>query len=316
MKPTPSLFKRLLLAAALATVLLATVTAYDAFASRRVLTAHPAPGQVLDLGDTEIHAICRGHAEPTLVLFHGYGGGAIDWLPLMDELAPNHRVCALDRPGNDYSPPVATDANGILRVLHSAIEQLHIEKPFVVGHSLGGAFALRYAAEYPVAGLILVDGLSPDVADQVTQRLGSYVSLAPLAKLGLLRPLAGSFVHASYSTDLYGQMLSLRSRGSAIAAMAAEGAIARSELGTAALRRAEADLRSPLLVLAAGATDVPEGEAFAQSLQAFASRTTNSAAVIIPDAGHYLINTHAHEIAAQIDAWLTNPATTANAVHP
>lgn len=316
MKPQSSLLKRLFLVAAVATVFLGSAVAYDAVASRRALATHAAPGQLLDVGDANIHAVCHGEAGPTLVLFHGYGGGAIDWLPLMEELAPNHRVCALDRPGSDYSSSAAADADGILRMLHSATTELHIEHPVVVGHSLGGAFALRYAAEYPVAGLILVDGLSPDVADRVTQRLGSYASLGPLAKLGLLRPLAGSFVHPSYPADLHDQMVSLRSRGSAIAGMAAEGEVARAELRTADLRTAEASLNAPLLVLAAGATDVPEGEAFTQSLQALASRTLDGAAVVIPDAGHYLINTHAPEVAAAITAWLTDTATTAQAARP
>lgn len=316
MKPRPSLFTRLSVSAAIAAVLLGSAIAYDAVASHRALAAHPAPGQVLHLGEADIHAICRGRTEPTLVLLHGYGGGAIDWLPFMEQLPPDRRVCALDRPGSDYSPPIAADADAILRVLHSAITDLHIVRPVVVGHSLGGAFALRYAAQYPVAGLILVDGLSPDVADQVSQRLGSYASLAPLAKVGLLRPLAGSFVHPSYPSDLRDQMVSLRSRGSAIVAMAAEGAIARRQLGTEDLRTAEADLTAPLLVLAAGATDVPEGEAFTRSLQALASRTHDSASVVIPEAGHYLINTHAAEVAAEIDAWLTHTVTTTEATRP
>ncbi len=316
MRPPTSLFGRLLLVVAIAAVVLGLVFANDVIASRRALATHPAPGQVLDIGEADIHAICRGHTEPTLVVLHGFGGGAIDWLPLMEELAPNHRVCAFDRPGSDYSSIVATDADGILRMLHSAIGQLHIVQPVVVGHSLGGAFALRYAAQYPVAGLILVDGLSPDVADQVTKRLGSYASLAQLAKLGLLRPLAGSFVHPSYPPDLRGQMVSLRSRGSAIAAMAAEGALAHTELGTADLREAEAKLNAPLLVLAAGATELLEGEAFAESLQALANRTPNSTAIVVPDAGHYLINTHAPEVAVEITAWLANTITIPEAVHP
>src|SRR3546814_9828241 len=49
----------------------------------------------------------------------------------------------------------------LFRSLLQLIEQLKIDKPVLVGHSLGGTLALRFAGEHPelISGVVAVDGL-------------------------------------------------------------------------------------------------------------------------------------------------------------
>ena len=300
---------------ALVVLLLIAVAAawiYDTVASSQAVDRYPPPGEFVTVDGAQMHYICQGDQEPALVLVHGYGGGAIDWLPLMEALPPDQRVCVFDRFGADYSDILTDSDRDMAQVvddLHAALNQLGIEQPIVAGHSLGGGIVQLYAARYPVAGVISVDGLSADVADEVVQRLGSYASLSAPARAGLLRPMASSFVSPAYSGELRDRMAALRSRSAAILGFAREGAQAQAGLHTQALLDAEDSITAPMLIVAAGATDVPEGERFAQSLAALADRRPAAAYHVIPGARHYVMATHPAETAALIVNWLDETGT-------
>jgi pimeloyl-ACP methyl ester carboxylesterase len=102
-------------------------------------------------------------AAPTVVLVHGIGDKAArDWDGLIAVLARDHRVVTFDLPGfgrsskgNElYSPE---NYAAFLRYL--VVEHIRTRPFSLVGHSMGGAIALRYAARYPqdVTALVLVD---------------------------------------------------------------------------------------------------------------------------------------------------------------
>jgi pimeloyl-ACP methyl ester carboxylesterase len=283
---------------------------YDGYASRQALLDYHPPGQFVTVNDARMHYICQGKGEPTLVFEAGFDGGALDWMPILPALSKQHRVCAFDRLGQDWSDPASHPRTfgTAADELHTALQTLGITRPVVVGHSLGGALVQIYAAKYEVAGVVLVEGLTSDVAELVTQRLGSYQALNPLAPLGLLRPLGMLGADFAYPPELRKEMTALRSRSSALLNLTDEGALAT---GSAAkeLRAAEANLSGRLLVISAEQSDVPglpEG-AFVAAEKALAARIANSQYVAIPGATHhYIMADHSQAVIDAIETWLAN----------
>lgn len=101
-------------------------------------------------------------AERTIVLVHGLNGRALrDWGKQIPLLARDYHVLTFDLPGFGSSDrEVAYYApTTYARFIHFVTER-YAKGPFVlVGHSMGGAIALRYTARYPaeVERLVLVD---------------------------------------------------------------------------------------------------------------------------------------------------------------
>jgi pimeloyl-ACP methyl ester carboxylesterase len=89
---------------------------------------------------------------PSLVLLHGLMGSAATFLPFMREMESGHHVIALDLPGSGLSErrdDIAADLKSTANLVARFLDALGLEKPIVLGHSHGGAIALRLAAKYP-----------------------------------------------------------------------------------------------------------------------------------------------------------------------
>ena len=112
----------------------------------------------------QAHVYTAGRQDvPTVVLVHGIGDkGARDWEGLTAALAQDFHVVSFDLPGFGRSSKgnqSYTPENYVAFLRHLAVEQAWTQPFFLVGHSMGGAIALRYAARYPrdVTALVLVD---------------------------------------------------------------------------------------------------------------------------------------------------------------
>jgi pimeloyl-ACP methyl ester carboxylesterase len=158
--------------------------------------AHPAPGTTYSVGDHRLHLDCRGESGPTVVLFNGLGEISDSWAKVTAELGSDTRVCAYDRAGQAWSDDVASPQDGIAAAadLHALLDAAGEQGPFVlVGHSIGGPYAMTYAAQFPdqVAGMVLLDSSSPrqltDIpsypAQYAVMRRG-YAVLPGLARMG------------------------------------------------------------------------------------------------------------------------------------
>jgi pimeloyl-ACP methyl ester carboxylesterase len=100
-------------------------------------------------------------ALPTIVLLHGLGSAATAFGPLLTRMLPHSgRLLAPDLPGHGFSPEPAGSLTP--ERLFAAISELldgRVAEPMIlVGSSLGGALAIRYALERPgrLVGLALV----------------------------------------------------------------------------------------------------------------------------------------------------------------
>lgn len=103
----------------------------------------------------------------SVVFMPGAGSFGIDMFRAARQIADAARVVLYDRAGTGFSddvslPRPASDVTAELRALLSTIGA---EPPFVlVGHSLGGAYAQRFAQEFPseTTGLVLLDPIVHD----------------------------------------------------------------------------------------------------------------------------------------------------------
>jgi len=115
-------------------------------------------------GDVELFFRRFGHPGeiPVLILHGANYYDSHDWIEVAHELSDDRSVVAFDArgygkstwsPGHDYS----LDAQ--LTDVANTLNHLGWDRAIILGHSRGGSFALRFAAEHPerVAGLVLVD---------------------------------------------------------------------------------------------------------------------------------------------------------------
>lgn len=103
-------------------------------------------GQAADLGPVTVAYERQGVGEP-VVLLHGLGSHRLTWDPVTPQLTEDREVIAMDLPGfgqsPDLDPGVPRDLDTAVLWLGSVFTELGVERPHVVGHSLGGLIALR-----------------------------------------------------------------------------------------------------------------------------------------------------------------------------
>ena len=133
----------------------------------------PPIGRFVEVGGLSLHVADSGPrpglSEPPLLFIHGLLGQLNEFAYALATRFPERRVVLIDRPGAGYSQTahpqtLAEQAKTVAR----AIEALGLEKPLVVGHSLGGAVALALALDHRdrIGGLALVAPLTHLVAAQ------------------------------------------------------------------------------------------------------------------------------------------------------
>jgi len=97
----------------------------------------------------------EGGSGPVLLLLHGFGGDADNWLKVGRVLSKNFRIIAPDLPGFGTSgrvPGGSFDIDSQLQRLKSFLELLKVSPEFIAGNSMGGWLASAYASRFP-AGL-------------------------------------------------------------------------------------------------------------------------------------------------------------------
>jgi pimeloyl-ACP methyl ester carboxylesterase len=158
------------------------------------------PGRLYDVGGHRLHLDCTGSGNPTVVLMSGLGGNSTGWARIAPSVAGTTRVCAYDRAGQGWSEDASEPQDGVAaaRDLHDLLGRAGEPGPYVlVGHSIGGDYAMAYAARYPeqVAGMVLLDATTPYRTAAGTTHAGppGPVALLPsVARLGVGRLLPNS----------------------------------------------------------------------------------------------------------------------------
>ncbi len=129
---------------------------------KRLALAVMEPRQTVLVDGVELafHDSAPGTTKPTIVCLHAIGHGGGDFAAF-DAALPGHRVIALDWPGHgasgiDAQPP---SARRYAELLDGFLTRLGVERPIVLGNSIGGAAAVRFAATHPerVSALVLAN---------------------------------------------------------------------------------------------------------------------------------------------------------------
>jgi pimeloyl-ACP methyl ester carboxylesterase len=103
----------------------------------------------------------EGAGPKSVLLIHGWACDGADWAWLSADLSADHRCIALDNRGHGRSTPTPRAYSPRLFAEDAArlVEQLSLDRPIVVGHSMGTIIASVLAVERPdlVGALVLID---------------------------------------------------------------------------------------------------------------------------------------------------------------
>lgn len=224
----------LLFLLALVVLVLASLAWFTHRTARRIEQFLPAKGQFVEVPGGRLHVRLHegaGPAAPAVLLVHGLGGQMSHFdYGLVERLARNYRVAVVDRPGSGHSlrdELHGADVSSQAEALAVLIGKLNLDRPTVVGHSLGGAIALALALEHPgaVGALALVAPLThaPDTVPEAfkaltietrwVRKLFAWTLATPASIAGSKKVLAHVFAPEPVPADFAvkgGGLLSLR----------------------------------------------------------------------------------------------------------
>ena len=251
--------------------------------------------------------LVAGAGEP-LLLVHGLGGAAANWVALAPLLLPGRRVLVPELPGHGGSEPLPVAPS--LNAYADRIALLVEEPAAVVGHSLGGAIALRLAIRRPalVSALVLA-GAAGISSGTRRARYGLTISgllkpgrrIAPyrrrVARSGALKTLVFGRWGAANPPALAEEVAEAFLAGPArhTDTISAAKALVRDDPRTDLDR-----VRCPTLLLwGARDTQLPVGDAFEYA------RRLRADVRVIADCGHLLIGERPDACADAIRSFLT-----------
>lgn len=214
----------------------------------------PADGAFIDVAGARLHYLDRG-SGPAILMVHGLGGQLRNFsYALLERLVADHRVILVDRPGSGYSTATGGMAPRIAAqgaIIGELIDGLKLDRPLLVGHSLGGAVALALALERPTAmsGLALIAPLTQHQRDvpaafralalmpAALRQAMAQTLIAPLGKLMEEHTAAAVFAPDVPPTDFSARGGgALAFRPAALAAAAADLASAGDDMAGLAAR--------------------------------------------------------------------------------
>jgi pimeloyl-ACP methyl ester carboxylesterase len=299
------------IAIALIVLILLGLLLFTAWTARQVEKQMPPRGKFIDIDGVRLHYLDKGNGPP-LLLIHGLAGQILNFThSLLGRLTRDFRVIILDRPGSGYSlrpddtlAPLTAQA----RVISRFCQALGLERPVVVGHSLGGAIALALALDHPdqVGALALIapvthqprripppfDGLA--IGSPLLRRLLAWTVATPLAIANRERALTTLFGPQAVPADFAtrgGGLLSLRPR----AFIGASTELMAAEPDLAGMPARYKSLTIPVGILYGIEDRILDPALHAQE---FVAKVPGTDLELIEDGGHMILISSADQVAA------------------
>ncbi len=254
-RPHPRLRSRLIPAIALGALVLSSSSAGRAATPSSAAPdyAGPHPASVTTVGTLRVERY--GSGSPAMVFIPGLSCGSWVWSDAVKHYAGSHAVYVVTLAGFDGLPAPATPTiDAADASLLALLTDQKIDRPIVVGHSLGGFLALRFGTEHSalVRGIVSVDGLPilPQLAqstaserDAAAKAIATQISSAtPEQYAAQQKKTLATMITAPADVD----------RDAALSAKSDPGAVAAymSDLLRADLRPQLAQLTAPTLEIA------------------------------------------------------------------
>ena len=118
--------------------------------------------RLIDAGRAAARGPRLRRRPPPLLLLHGAGGNLAQMTTLARALRPHHRVITIDLRGHGRSGDGAWTWDAALGDLAAVCVQMELDRPAVVGHSLGGMLAALWGQRHPeTPGVVSLDGNPP-----------------------------------------------------------------------------------------------------------------------------------------------------------
>lgn len=128
--------------------------------------------------ETGLYSYRVGSGDP-LVLLHGMGESHIGWRPVIEMLAKNYDVIAIDLPGFGRSAALPTrtvpTAANLAAAVEAELDRLGVADYHVAGYSLGARIALHLGGSTRVRSVIAI---GPDGLGTPFERVQGYFGLA------------------------------------------------------------------------------------------------------------------------------------------
>jgi pimeloyl-ACP methyl ester carboxylesterase len=258
---------------------------------------------------------------PAVVLVHGWLSSSRIWDQLAGRLAQRFTVYTLDLTGfGDSDKPLSGYGvrNGS-RLLYAFCAHFGLTHANVIGHDLGGAMAVKLAADHPdVVGRLVVVSAPAD-EDQID--VPTMLWLATLPVIGPIFYALGRVAHpvrrawmrpfVADSDDLTDDVVGDAGR-STPAAVSKSLSIARREISRGRLARQARIIKIPILVVAGEEDQIVDP----QSVGVWAGGVDKAEICLIDECGHLPMIERPAEFNAQILAFLTGDARYLDYVQP
>jgi non-heme chloroperoxidase len=155
-----------------------------------------------------IHYEDRGAGAP-IVFIHGWGGSADAWDYQVLDLAPSYRCITVDLRGHGDSdkPWGDYDYDLFVRDIDALLTQLELKDVTLVGWSMGGHIALKYAHEHPDRlARVVITGSGPRFWQAEDAPYGTPAGDVPglidAVKYARTETISGLYVNNFHRTDL------------------------------------------------------------------------------------------------------------------
>ena len=246
---------------------------------------------------------------PAVVLVHGWLSSGEVWEHLAERLAQRFTVYTLDLPGFGESDKPAS-GYGVRygsRTLYAFCAHFGLTQAAIVGHDVGGAMAVKLAADHPdVAGRIVLVA-TPANEDQIDLPILLYLATLPVVgpifyTLGrFLRPLRRLWMRSFVldTEDLTEEVVD-DAGTSTPAAVTKTLSVTRREIARGRLARQAGVIKAPVLAIAGEEDLIVDPQATDDW-----TRTVSAEVVLLEECGHLPMLERTGEFSARVLAFLT-----------